>query len=254
MAINVVLTSLKYNPTMLIATMEAAPVAGEEPVLGRFFALWFTAIQERKFTGVHNRKLGILALCALLEVGYTVLPPYIQRVIPHTFEMLTILFEKLPHAYDLLKREEEDSSDIEYEEEDIDDEAGLDDHQDYEDEDDELIRSELSAFVGLDGSDDESDDELDEGQFKQFKTRLDDSSVDEYATFSNLVSVFAQKDPAGAEAAMSILSQEVQAKVSAIVELNTKRMQSRKAATTQSDGFAFVASPDKPSSFNFGAH
>ena len=49
-------------------------------VLARFFALWFTSIQERKFTGVHNRKLGILTLCTLLELDFARLPPYIQQV------------------------------------------------------------------------------------------------------------------------------------------------------------------------------
>lgn len=148
MSINIVLTALQYNPGLVITAMEAAPVAGDEPVLARFFALWFTAIQERKFTGVHNRKLGILTLCTLLELDFAMLPPYIQQVIPHAIEMSLILFEKLPRAYDLRNLNDADSDDEHYEDEEIDDDAdGLDDEADFADPlDDDQLRAELRGM------------------------------------------------------------------------------------------------------------
>ena len=192
MSINIVLTALQYNPGLVITAMEAVPVAGDEPVLARFMALWFTSIQERKFTGVHNRKLGILTLCTLLELDFARLPPYIQQVIPHAIEMSLILFEKLPRAYDLRNLNEADSDDEDYEEEEIDDDAdGLDDEADFNDPlGDDQLRAELRGMgVGALGEeeDEESDAELDIGQFQEFRTKLDADAVDEYQLFSALL-------------------------------------------------------------------
>ncbi len=62
---------------LLLQTLESVALPTGGTFTGPFLALWFTHIDD--FTGLHSRKLGILAICKLLEVPFAALPASAQQ-------------------------------------------------------------------------------------------------------------------------------------------------------------------------------
>ena len=116
------------------------------------------------FTGYHNRKTGILALCSLLELPFAELPPYMQQAWPHLYDMALHLFSRYEYAEQLwLEEEDDEDEDDEEEEEDGDEEDDgeedeIDDDADYDDDEGtDLADLETLRMLGEAAEDDEVD-------------------------------------------------------------------------------------------------
>eukprot|EP00041_Stephanoeca_diplocostata_P015599 m.298645 g.298645 ORF g.298645 m.298645 type:complete len:1040 (-) comp20094_c0_seq2:338-3457(-) len=251
MCMNIVLTALRYNPLLLIKTMDSVGDGkGEESLLCKFLALWFTRVQD--FKGIHNRKLGILALSTLLDLPYKAFPPHIQRVWPHILRTAFVLFEKLPLAYKLRAQEdEEDEEDdeIEGDEGDMDDDGAggtvgeADDDDDYYDPADALSPEDMEQLRLLGNIEFEGDDdELDLGQFQNFPTLWDDDdTIDEYGVFVQALTSLQQDQPPSYTAVMSQLNADEAAKLTALHELAHRRAEARRSkALAESGGYNFT--------------
>eukprot|EP00040_Diaphanoeca_grandis_P011833 m.60631 g.60631 ORF g.60631 m.60631 type:complete len:1053 (+) comp22861_c0_seq3:103-3261(+) len=242
MCVNVILAALRYKAELLIQAFESIPNTGTEPLLASFFTLWFT--MRKKFTGIHNRKHGILTLCSLIQLPYDKLPPYIQQVFPHTVPMMLQLFEKLPTAYVMRAKygdgdEEDDGSGFDYyedkaEDEDVEDEeedeADLADDQDYNDSDEENAEAALliatlteQGFNDVEGEEDE--DELDSEDNDTYETPLDEDNVDEYVTFHQLLSTLQQTNANLANKLLSQLTSPQQVELQNVFKTALTRMQ-----------------------------
>lgn len=92
MLVNTVL----YNPSAALHLMEATR-AGSSRL---FFDKWFAAIgaADAKLPRVHDKKLSIMALCALLELDPAAIPEPLREGWPAIVAGALKLFEGLPKA------------------------------------------------------------------------------------------------------------------------------------------------------------
>lgn len=254
MCMNMVISAMYYNPELTIHTIESVPLgAGEEPLISRFMALWFSQIED--FTGLHSRKLSIYALCQLVQQSYARMPPHLQQVWPHTLPVLLNLFSKLPRAYelqaeaDLLDSDEEDLDD-EYGEEDYDSDGGLPDELDAggATEADDLFDKLRDAAVD---EDDEDTEELDVNQYGEMRTPLDNADQEEYGLLATLLQDLPGADQQSAEALFSGVQPAHQEQVAHIQQLaQAKAAEKQARAVKAAGGFNFEGCT-VPTSFQF---
>ena len=124
-----VINAVYYNPRLALDVLEA------NQWTNRFFSMWFSNIDS--FTRVHDKKLSIGAITALLTLRSDEVPQSVQQGWPRLLQGVVRLFQTLPAA--MKNREEaqkedefglgneyddEDEDDDEWEAEDWDDEEG----------------------------------------------------------------------------------------------------------------------------------
>ncbi|KAH8109328.1 ARM repeat-containing protein [Phellopilus nigrolimitatus] len=228
--INVVL----YNPAAALHLMEAA-----KPGAARvFFDKWFAVLKAP--TGlprVHDRKLSIMTMCALLEMDAAAIPASLQEgwsaivsAILHVFQGLPVAVEKRKALEGAFKVDEDDEDD------DADGGEVLnledDDDNDVWDEDSEYIemlakegarlreKAETTITVGEEESDDESEEEdIDEelGYISPLET------VDPYISFKQALTTFQMKNPALYQASTTSLNVEQQTALMEIMTIAEKK-------------------------------
>eukprot|EP00037_Helgoeca_nana_P026542 m.300059 g.300059 ORF g.300059 m.300059 type:complete len:1020 (-) comp27244_c2_seq3:248-3307(-) len=235
--VNVVLSALRYNPEMVVLSMESASPEGGVPLLEKFFALWFS--RRERFTGYHNRKLGILTLATLLQLPFVNLPPYLQQVWPHIAGMALFLFEKYEHAETLWLEDDappgwyagdEEEEDDEEEVEDDDDaeaEEGeqIDDDADYEDIDADLADIETLRMIEEEANR-AGEDEDDDGEHSAYPTAWDMNDC-VWVAFGGVIHGLADQDAASAQAVFSEVTDEQQAELARIVDEGAKKAAKR---------------------------
>lgn len=93
--LEVLINSVLYNPSASLHLMETS-----RPGMARtFFDKWFAAINtENKLPRVHDKKLSILALCALLEMDPSGIPNTLTDGWPGIVAGVLRIFKDLPNA------------------------------------------------------------------------------------------------------------------------------------------------------------
>jgi hypothetical protein len=180
----VIINSIYYNPALALHVLES------NGWTNKFFSLWFSSIDN--FTRVHDKKLCISAICALLTLNAQSVPVSVQQGWPRLLQGVVRLFQTLPAA--LKNREEakrEDNFDFANEYEDDEEDEEWEQEADWNNEaDEEEIKDESAAYLeflneeaqkfgGVD--DDDDDDELEEESL--LETPLD--KVEPYAMFKH---------------------------------------------------------------------
>ena len=93
--LNVVVNAVLYNPA---ATLHILNQAGPQTVAA-FFEKWFAAINvESRLPRVHDKKLSIVALCALMEMDPAAIPESVQAGFPGVVSGALKLFQEFPKA------------------------------------------------------------------------------------------------------------------------------------------------------------
>jgi hypothetical protein len=110
-----VINAIYYNPSLTLHVLES------KGWTNKFFSLWFSSIDS--FTRVHDKKLSIAAIVALLTLNPDQVPGSVQQGWPRLLQGIVRLFQTLPAA---TKNREEA----------LKDDYPLDDSA-YDDEDDE---------------------------------------------------------------------------------------------------------------------
>ncbi|KAG0306184.1 hypothetical protein BGZ98_002842 [Dissophora globulifera] len=128
-ATEVVMNTLYYNAPVALRLLE------ENGWTQRFFGVWFQNLD--KFSRVHDKKLSIFALCALLQVPVEQLPPTLQSGWPQVLNGLLRNFEGLPVAQ-AKRKEMEKMYNIGSDDDDDED----DDYEDNADDDEEVTSDE----------------------------------------------------------------------------------------------------------------
>ncbi|KAF8875951.1 armadillo-type protein [Mucidula mucida] len=200
-----VVNCLLYNPALALNVLGD----GSGEVLG----VWGRSI-EATYTGkepllrrVHDKRLSILAICALLELDAANVPPALRGDWPKLIEMGVKLFKDYAEAVKARKSLEatlETEEDVEDDEDEL--EGMLNDDEDGQDVWDadsaylEMLAQEGARLRGASAKDleaeeeddeDDSDDEIEEEL--GFFTPLD--GVDVYVVFRDAVGVFQSKNP-----------------------------------------------------------
>jgi len=184
-----------------------------------FFDTWFATINDQaKMPRVHDKKLSILALCALLEMAPAAVPETLKDGWPGIVGGVLKIFKDLPAAVEARKALE-DADDEEGEDELIEEKMlnMNEDDEDVWDEDSaylELLANEGArlreksekAEVGDDDDEDDEDDEITEelGYF----SALD--NVDPYVSFKQALTTFQMQNGPVYQAATTSLSLDEQ--------------------------------------------
>jgi len=244
MCMNMVITALYYSPKIFFQTLGSVPTkAGEDPLIRKFLALWFMHAED--FTGLHNRKLSILALCRLLELPYAQFPAHIQQVWPHLIGHFVSLFSKLEIAYTLTAEEvwDEEEEEVSDDDVDYDSEGGVPDEADVDTYGTATsYMQQLEKAARRAEEEEEDSEELDLGQHGEFRTPLDeiDRKPSEYEVFHRLLTGMAAKDAPAFAVLMSRVTPAQRAELATIEGIaKQKAAETHQAAVKQAGGYNF---------------
>jgi len=207
--------------------MEAYP-----PGLARtFFDKWFAAINaENKLPRVHDKKLTIVALCALLELPLDRIPVNLRDAWPGIIAGLIRTFKDLPKAIEARKAleqalQEEAESDDEIDDKFLNLEDTEDDVWDQDSAYLEMLAREGARLrensdkpEGTDEDDDDSSDE-DEDIDEELSYLSPLDAVDPYITFKQALGSFESQNPQMYQLATTSLNIEQQTQLMEIVRL-----------------------------------
>lgn len=133
--LEVVINCLYYNAALTLRLLE------ENQWTQGFFTLWFNTLE--KFSRVHDKKLVIVALCALLELPAEQIPPSLQAGWSQVLAGIVNVFNSLPKAIENREQMEKFYGE------------GFDDGLDGDD-----LDSELNGGGSVDDEDDEGDEDV----------------------------------------------------------------------------------------------
>lgn len=85
-----VINTIYYNPALALQVLEA------NGWTNKFFSAWFSNIDS--FTRVHDKKLSIAGICALLGLNAQQVPESVQQGWPRLLQGIVRLFQTLPTA------------------------------------------------------------------------------------------------------------------------------------------------------------
>ncbi len=85
-----IINATYYNPTLAVHLLES------NGWTNKFFSLWFANIES--FTRVHDKKLSIVAIVALLTLRVDQVPPSVLPGWPRLLQGIVRLFQTLPAA------------------------------------------------------------------------------------------------------------------------------------------------------------
>ncbi|XP_062513160.1 importin-7-like [Corticium candelabrum] len=256
MCLQVVVTALYCNPALVLDVLHklTMPLTGE-PVIGQFFTQWFQ--QANTVRGIHNRKVGILTIIALLSSGSSSLPPVIAERIHQILPAALNLFSGLEKAYkERAKREaeaESEEDDLEDNNEDDDVEVELDsDEDDIDDEGTDYVEH-LATQAGkhLDDEDNNDDDDDEDIELDFYETPLDNEEIDEYANFKATLLGLQAQDTALYSALTSQLTEDQQKLLQEVMEVADRKASARESARLAAQG-GYQFSHAIPTAFNFG--
>ncbi|KAK3710808.1 Nonsense-mediated mRNA decay protein 5 [Vermiconidia calcicola] len=217
-----VINAVYYNPRLSLNVLEA------NAWTNKFFSMWFSSIDS--FTRVHDKKLSIGAITALLTLRADEVPQSVQQGWPRLLQGIVRLFQTLPAALknrEEAQREENDftlggEDDDDYDDED---EEGADWEQD-EETGEEDVKDESTAYLDFLSQQAEKfnaavgeeegggDDELEEESL--LETPLD--AMEPYGLFKECLSGMSQQQPQLYNSLTSALGPEEQQVIKAAIE------------------------------------
>ncbi|KAG5643336.1 hypothetical protein DXG03_001055 [Asterophora parasitica] len=213
--LEVLINTVLYNPSPALHLMEAY-----RPGTARvFFDRWFAAINsDNLLPRVHDKKLSILALCALLELAPGAVPESLQSGWPGIVGGILKIFKALPSAIAARKALEEALQ------EDDDDDELIDEKILNFNEEEEDVWDEDSAYLEMlanegarlrekqqnaaEGGDDSDSEDEDIEEELGYISALD--TVDPYVSFKQALTTFQQQNGPSYQAATTALTVEQQ--------------------------------------------
>ncbi|KAK4547702.1 hypothetical protein LTR36_000660 [Oleoguttula mirabilis] len=193
-----VINAIYYNPRLALTVLEA------NGWTNKFFSFWFSSIDS--FTRVHDKKLSIGAITALLTLRSDEVPHSVQQGWPRLLQGIVRLFQTLPAAMknrEDAQREEDFGLGGDYDDEEEEDEEweGGEDWENEEETESTDIKDESTAYLDFLSQqaakfntavgEDEGDDELEEESL--LETPLD--QMEPYGLFKQTLHSMSQQDP-----------------------------------------------------------
>ncbi|XP_063372899.1 importin-7 [Cydia amplana] len=267
MLLQVLIAILYCNPVLLFTILDklqqAVPNAS---ITQHFIKQWIH--DTDCFMGLHDRKLCVLGICTLLEMGPC--RPPLEAVVPNMLPSCLVLFDGLKRAYEARADADEDT-DSEDEDDDQDEEVLSSDEDDIDDMNNEYLENlsrmavksaaqqgvDMTANVeDYDTDSDDEDYEPDETAIECYTTPLDDRDcpVDEYVKFKAALSGISTTEPALYHALTQVLDEEQQKQLSAVLVLaDQRKAQQDSKRIEQSGGYSFTVPAQVPTKFKFGS-
>ncbi|WPG99451.1 Hypothetical protein R9X50_00226500 [Acrodontium crateriforme] len=192
-----VINAIYYNPRLAVSVLEA------NGWTNKFFSFWFGSIDS--FTRVHDKKLTIGAIAALLSFRSDEIPTSVQQGWPRLLQGIVRMFQTLPAAVkarEEAQREDDFGLGGDYDdEEEEDDEWEAEDWENEETEETADVKDESTAYLdflsqqaakfnSVTGQD-EAEDELEEESL--LETPLD--KMEPYGLFKQTLEMMSQQQP-----------------------------------------------------------
>ncbi|KAH8660673.1 nonsense-mediated mRNA decay protein-like protein [Tricladium varicosporioides] len=232
-----VINAIYYNPVLALHVLET------KGWTNRFFSLWFSSIDS--FSRVHDKKLSIAAIIALLSINADQIPQSVQTGWPRLLQGVCKLFASLPAAQK--KRDDVLKDDFPldgstYDDDDDDQWAGDDNawNEETEPEEESDAKDESSAYLEFlneeaqkfqNLEDHESDDEL--GEESLLETPLD--KLEPYQLFRDAFLKLQQGQPELYQSLASNLTPDEQTQIQRVFE-EAQTQQAAAAAQAQVPG------------------
>uniref|UniRef100_A0A668UMC4 Importin N-terminal domain-containing protein n=1 Tax=Oreochromis aureus TaxID=47969 RepID=A0A668UMC4_OREAU len=208
MCLQVAIAALYYSPPLLLNTLENLRFPNNtEPITNHFISQWLKDVDC--FLGLHDRKMCILGLCALMDLEHR--PQAINQVASQLLPAAILLFSGLKRAYACRAEHENDEDDDEEDGEEEDDNAELGSDEDDIDEEGQEYLEMLAKHAGEDGDDEDwEEDDAEETALEGYTTAVDDEDnlVDEYQIFKVILQNLQTRDPAWYQALTQSLDEE----------------------------------------------
>ncbi|KDR83035.1 hypothetical protein GALMADRAFT_238799 [Galerina marginata CBS 339.88] len=216
--LEVLVNAVLYNPSAALHLMEAYK-AGQARL---FFDRWFVAINtDSRLPRVHDKKLSLLALCALMEMAPDAVPDSLRDGWPGIVGGALKIFKTLPKAIEERKRLEqllqEESDD---EDETVDQPLNLaEDDEDVWDEDSAYLEMlakesarlrERSEATANPAEDDDSDEDSDEDIDEELDYISPLENINPYISFKQALTTFQMQNAPSYQAATTALDIEHQ--------------------------------------------
>ncbi|XP_052745719.1 importin-7-like [Bicyclus anynana] len=271
MLLQVLIAIVYCNPhllfTILNSLQESFPNAS---ITQHFIEQWIHDADI--FMGLHDRKLCVLGLCTLLEMGPQ--RPNLEKVLPKIIPFCLVLFDGLVHAYEAKAEADHDTSSSEEDDDDGEEVLSSDDDDVDQMSSDYLEHlaktttktvtqhgNNVTAKIEDDDADDDDDDDYDEHEpdilaIECYTTPLDESSCNgvEYIKFKNTLSNLSVSEPTLYHALTSGLTEEQQKKLNAVFVLaDQHKAQQDSKLIEQIGGYSFTVPAQVPTMFKFGS-
>uniref|UniRef100_A0A3Q3WVI6 Importin N-terminal domain-containing protein n=1 Tax=Mola mola TaxID=94237 RepID=A0A3Q3WVI6_MOLML len=252
MCLQVAIAALYYSPPLLLNTLENLRFPNNtEPITNHFITQWLKDVDC--FLGLHDRKMCILGLCALIDLEHR--PQAINQVASQLLPAAILLFNGLKRAYACRAEHENDEDDDDEDGEDEDDNAELGSDEDDIDEEGQEYLEMLAKQAGEDGDDEDwEEDDAEETALEGYTTAVDDEDnlVDEYQIFKAILQNIQNRDPAWYQALTQALDEEQGKHLQDIGTLADQRRAAHESKMIEKHGGYKFTAPVVPSTFNFG--
>uniref|UniRef100_A0A8D3BZE0 Importin 7 n=1 Tax=Scophthalmus maximus TaxID=52904 RepID=A0A8D3BZE0_SCOMX len=256
MCLQVAIAALYYSPPLLLNTLENLRFPNNtEPITNHFITQWLKDVDC--FLGLHDRKMCILGLCALIDLEHR--PQAINQVAGQLLPAAILLFSGLKRAY-ACRAEHENDDDDDDEDGEEEDENGKtlaelgSDEDDIDEEGQEYLEM-LAKQAGEDGDDEDwEEDDAEETALEGYTTAVDDEDnlVDEYQIFKAILQNIQTRDPAWYQALTQALDEDQGKHLQDIGTLADQRRAAHESKMIEKHGGYKFTAPVVPSTFNFG--
>uniref|UniRef100_A0A672IXS5 Importin N-terminal domain-containing protein n=1 Tax=Salarias fasciatus TaxID=181472 RepID=A0A672IXS5_SALFA len=252
MCLQVAIAALYCNPPVLLNTLENLRFPNNtESITNHFISQWLKDVDC--FLGLHDRKMCILGLCALIDLNPR--PEAVNHVADKLVPAAILLFSGLKRAYACRAEHENDDDDDDDNGEEDDDNAELGSDEDDIDEEGQEYLEMLAKHAGEDGDDEDwEEDDAEETALEGYTTAVDDEDnmVDEYQIFKAVLQNIQSRDPAWYQALTQALDEEQGKQLQDIATLADQRRAAHESKMIEKHGGYKFTAPVVPSTFNFG--
>lgn len=255
MCLQVVIAALYYNSPLLLETLKTLEIPKiQGSVMQQFLKQWIHDVDC--FLGLHDRKMSVLGLCNLLNMGEN-RPAEVNDIGAQILPASLVLFQGLKRAYEARAENEnsddddEDDDDGEYEQD-----ALASDEDEVDEEGQQYLEKLEKSLNEAEDSDDDSleEDEAEETALESYQTPLDEenSPVDEYVIFKELIQHLQSADPAWYSLVTSQLTADQTKQLEEVFKLADQRKAVAESKKIEQGGGYVFSQHTIPSSFNFG--
>nr|XP_061796203.1 importin-7-like [Nerophis lumbriciformis] len=252
MCLQVAIAALYYSPPLLLNTLENLRFPNNsKPITYDFLTQWLRDVDC--FLGLHDRKMCILGLCALIDLEHR--PQIITEFGGQLLPAAILLFSGLKRAYACRAEHENDDDDDDEDGEDDDDNAELGSDEDDIDEEGQEYLEMLAKQAGEDGDDEDwEEDDAEETALEGYTTAVDDEDnlVDEYQIFKAILQSIQTRDPAWYQTLTQVLNEDQGKQLIDIGTLADQRRAAHESRMIEKHGGYRFTAPVVPPSFDFG--
>ncbi|RXG69818.1 Importin-7 [Armadillidium vulgare] len=237
MLLQVVIAALYTAPDVVLPTLDSTMLPNSDtPLSSHFIKQWMN--DTDCFLGLHDRKVCVLGLCTLLQLGPERVP-VLQECHKNILPSMVLLFQGLKRAYlDVLESDEDELEDA---------------NDEYLEKLEEKVTKaaanaapfQMSVSIQDDeDDDDDSDDEccveeeMDETALESFSTPLDkdDCDIDEYCIFKTVMQSIESSAPLWYEALTSSLNEDQKKAMQEVATLADQRKAAAQSKKIQESG------------------